>query len=85
MDRKVSFTNSAICGISAETAKAPSVEGAQVAAAPKPKAARGTLNYFLSVALDVTRKDQSEVSPLLPSLAVVFTVGGPLVYQPSNH
>ena len=38
-----------------------------------------TSDNLFPVALDLTRKEQNEW--LLPNVAVVFTVGGPLVYQ----
>jgi hypothetical protein len=40
-----------------------------------------TSDNLLPVALDVTRKEQNEGTALLPKIAVVFTVSGPLVYQ----
>jgi short-subunit dehydrogenase involved in D-alanine esterification of teichoic acids len=85
MATNVCFNKGATYGIGAELAKAPLVCANRVAATGyKPETATqgpGSLDNLLPVALDVTRKDQVEVAALLPTIAVVFTVGGPLVYK----
>jgi hypothetical protein len=40
---------------------------------------------FLAGTLDVERKDQLEMAAVLPIIAVVFTVGGPVVYEQGHH
>ena len=77
MAAKVSFVKNATRGIGAEIPKAPLVDGNQVAATGrKPEAvtnALATSDNLLSVALHVTRKDEVEVTALLPIIAVAFT------------
>jgi hypothetical protein len=45
------------------------------------KRAPGYLVNVLPVALGATRKDQVQMAARLPNIAVVFTVGGPVVYE----
>jgi hypothetical protein len=89
MDTRVNSIKSASCGISAVIAKAPLVGRNQGCShRSKPDAVTktpATLDNLLPVAMDVTRKDQDEVAALLPTVALVFTVGGPLVYQGRDH
>ena len=88
MTTRVSFIKGATCGIGAGIAKAPGVDGNQIAATGrKPETvskAPATSDNLLCLALEVRRKDQVEVPALLPIIALVFTVGGPLVYQGRN-
>jgi NAD(P)-dependent dehydrogenase (short-subunit alcohol dehydrogenase family) len=83
MTTKVCFITGATRGIGAEIAKAPLVDGNQVAATGRKPAAvtpRFSDN-LLPLAQDVTRKVKVEMAAQLPTIAVVFTVGGPVVYQ----
>ena len=41
----------------------------------------GSLDNLLPVAVDVAPKDHVELAALLPAITVVFTVGGPVVYE----
>ena len=89
MTTRVSFIKGATCGIGAGIAKAPGVDGNQIAATGrKPETATkapATLRNRHPVALEVACKDQVQVPALLPVVALVFTAGGPLVYQPPSH
>jgi hypothetical protein len=79
MTTKVCFTNGTPCRIGAEIANAPLVDCYHVAGSGR-KAAAVTPHRSDNF-LDVSRKDKIELPALLPTVAVVFTVGGPLVYQ----
>jgi hypothetical protein len=85
MATKVCFIKEPICGIGAGIAKAPLVNGNQVAATVrKPEAVKRASRSFvnlLPVAPDATCKNQVEIAVRLPSIAVVFTVGGPVIYE----
>jgi NADP-dependent 3-hydroxy acid dehydrogenase YdfG len=85
MNIQCCFTNGATNGIGAEIATTPSGANSQVAArACKPEAVTKALrfsNWLLAVAPDVARQDKIETEAPLPIIAVVFTVGGPVVYQ----
>jgi hypothetical protein len=85
MSTKVCLIKNASCAIRAEMAKAPLAERNQVAATCRKrqpvKRAPGYLVNVLPVALGATRKDQVQMAARLPNIAVVFTVGGPVVYE----
>jgi hypothetical protein len=86
MDTQFCFMNSATCGISAEIAPAPLDDSIKVAATGrKPAAVTPIFSDNLPVAADVTRKDQVEMAAPVPIIAVVFTVGGPVVYERGRH
>ena len=40
-----------------------------------------TLDNLRPLALDIARNEQNQETALMPNLGVVFTVGGPLVYE----
>jgi hypothetical protein len=85
MDTQFCFMNSGTCGISAEIVEAPLGDSIKVAATGrKPAAVTPAFSDNLPVAPDVTRKNKVEMAAQLPIIAVVFTVGGPLVYQRSS-
>jgi NADP-dependent 3-hydroxy acid dehydrogenase YdfG len=77
--------NGATYGIGAEIATTSSGRGSQVAArAGNAEAVTKALrfsNRLLAVAPDVARQDEVEMAGPLPIIAVIFTVGGPVVYQ----
>jgi hypothetical protein len=83
------FTTCAACGLSAEIAKASLVAGNRVTSAGrKPLPLRRSSNIadnLFPVTLNVTRTDQAEMGAPEPIIAVVFTVGGPVVYEPTNE
>jgi NADP-dependent 3-hydroxy acid dehydrogenase YdfG len=89
MATKVCCNNGATCGIGAEIVTAPLVDGNQVAATcRKPEALTKAPRFsddLLAVTLDVTRKDQVEMGAPVPIIAVVFTVGGPVVYERGRY
>ena len=88
MATNVCFIKGATCGIGARIAEAPRVDGNQIAAAARrPEAVKSVLGFsdnLLPVALEMTRKDHVEMAALLPIIAVVFTVGGPVVYEETD-
>jgi NADP-dependent 3-hydroxy acid dehydrogenase YdfG len=83
------FTTGAACGIGAQIAKASLIAGNRVGpAGRKPLALRRSSNIadnLFPVTLNVTRTDQAEMAAPEPIIAVVFTVGGPVVYEPTNE
>jgi hypothetical protein len=85
MSTKVCLIKNAGGAIRAEMAKAPLAERNQVAATCRKrepvKRAPGCLVNVLPVGPDATRRDQVEIAARLPNIAVVFTVGGPVVYE----
>jgi NADP-dependent 3-hydroxy acid dehydrogenase YdfG len=89
MATKVCCINGASCGIGAEIVKAPLVESNQVATScRKPEGVTKVPRFsddLIAVALDVTRKDQVEMAAPVPIITVVFTVGGPVVYERGRH
>ena len=89
MTTEFCFTNGATCRIGAEIAKASLFDGNRVGpAGRKPLAISRSSNIadnLLPVTLNVTRKDQTEIPVPEPIIAVVFTVGGPVVYERTNE
>jgi hypothetical protein len=89
MNIQCCFTDGATYGIGAEIATTPSGASRRVAArACKPGAMTKALrfsNKLLAVAPEVARQDELEMGARLPFIAVVFTVGGPVVYQRPSH
>jgi NAD(P)-dependent dehydrogenase (short-subunit alcohol dehydrogenase family) len=83
MATKVCFINRATRGIGAQIAKGRLSEGNQFAAIDR-KSGPGTprpSDNLQPVAPELARRGQVEMAALLPSIAVVFTVAGPVVYE----
>ena len=82
MATKFCFISGATCGIGAEIAKTPLDDGNRLEATSRKRAAvLPHCSAFPAGSLDVERRDQVEMMALLPFSAVVFTVGGPVVYE----
>jgi hypothetical protein len=84
MDTQCCFINSATCGIGAEIATTPLDTSSQLAAkACKPEAVTKPLrlsNKLLTV-VPAARQIEVETAASLPIITVVYTIGGPVVYQ----
>jgi hypothetical protein len=81
-------TKGTTCAIVAEIAKASLVDGNRALHGRKPLAISRLSNIadtLVPVTLNVTRKDQAEMATAEPIIAVVFTVGGPVVYERKNE
>jgi hypothetical protein len=84
MTTNVCFINGAPCGIGAEIARLPLVDGYYVTDSGRKEEAAATPHCSDNF-LDVARRDKAETAAQLPIIAVVFTVGGPVVYQQLSH
>jgi hypothetical protein len=89
MTTEVCFFRGATCGSDAEIAKAPLFNSNRVALTGRqPVAASRSSNTsedLLPVTVNVTRKDPVKTAALVPIIEVVFTVGGPVVYERTNE
>jgi hypothetical protein len=85
MATKVCFMTADTCHTGAETTTGSLVDYSQVAdTGRKPEAVRKSSrssDNLLSVTLDVRRNDQYKMAALRPIMTVVFTAGGPVVYE----
>jgi hypothetical protein len=77
MTTNVCFINGAPCGIGAEIASLPLVDCYNVKGSGGKAAA--VTPHCSDNFLDVARRDKVEMAAQLPIIAVVFTVGGPVV------
>jgi NADP-dependent 3-hydroxy acid dehydrogenase YdfG len=83
---EVCFIAGATCGTDTEIAKTRLCDGHRVeTTGRKPADVTSYSSAFLAGTLDVERKDQLEMAAVLPIIAVVFTVGGPVVYEQGHH
>ena len=89
MTTEVCFIFGATCGSDAEIAKAPLFNSNRVALTGRqPVAASRSSNTsddLLPVPVNVTGKDPLKTAALAPIIEVVFTVGGPVVYERTNE
>ena len=89
MTTEVCFFRGGTCGSDPEIAKAPLFNSNRVALTGRqPVAASRSSNTsddFLPVPVNLTRKDPVKTAALVPIIEVVFTVGGPVVYERTNE
>jgi hypothetical protein len=82
MTTKFCFSSGGTCGIAAEIEETPLGDGNRLEiTGRKPADAIAHSSAFPAGSLDVERRDQVEMTALLPFIAVVLTVGGPVVYE----
>ena len=85
MTTEVCISRGVTCGSDAEIAKAPLFNSNRVALTGRqPVAASRSSNTSddpLPVSVHVTGQDRGETAALVPIIEVVFTIGGPVVYE----
>ena len=87
MATQVSFINGATSGIGAQIAKGRPAQGNRFAALDRKSGSKSPRlsDNLQPIAPELAHRGQVEMAALLPSIAVVFTIAGPVVTKRERH